>query len=90
MDESVLGQTHPSGSLALGAILREARETAGYTQSELARLTKLHQTTISKIERGERGISVAALASLGLCLGPSFTWKILTEIESSASVTSAA
>lgn len=39
---------------AFGRNLRESRENAGITQEELARMTGVHQTSISKIERGKR------------------------------------
>lgn len=39
---------------AFGRNLRESRKNAGITQEELAKITGVHQTSISKIERGKR------------------------------------
>lgn len=53
-----------SGSEYLGHALRMGRLDLGYSQSELARLSGVHPTTINKIEDGERGMSIQTLARL--------------------------
>jgi transcriptional regulator with XRE-family HTH domain len=41
-----------SGMELLGRWIRESRVAAGLTQGQLARLAGMHQTTLSRLERG--------------------------------------
>jgi transcriptional regulator with XRE-family HTH domain len=57
-------ETHP---VAIGERLRWAREQAGLTQSQIARMLKYHRPTISQIEAGQRGVrpdEIARFATL--------------------------
>lgn len=53
-------------------LLREARESAGVTQEELAKRLRMTQSAVSKCERGDRRLDVIELrlwcATLGLSL----------------------
>lgn len=49
---------------ALSKRVREARERAGLSQGELARLAGVHQTYISHVERGRRSLGEDALARI--------------------------
>jgi transcriptional regulator with XRE-family HTH domain len=54
------------GLECLGRALFDARRRAGYTQSQLARISGVHQSTISRIEHGMRLRRLAVLiAALG-------------------------
>jgi XRE family transcriptional regulator, regulator of sulfur utilization len=47
----------------IGAPLRELRQEAGITSQEtLAQKAKLHRTYVGRLERGESGVTVEALA----------------------------
>ena len=52
--------------------LREARRASGVTQEELARRLKQTQSTVSKIERGERRLDVIELRRVCRALGINF------------------
>ena len=63
--------------------LREARRASGVTQEELARRLKQTQSTISKIERGERRLDVIELRRVCRALGinfPKFVRRINTTL----------
>jgi len=47
-----------------GQRLREIREQKGLSQERLAALAGLNRTYISKIERGERTVSIKTVAAL--------------------------
>lgn len=66
-----------SGSSQLAWILTFHRDYELLTQAELARKAGVHPTTISKIEDGERGISMMTLAKLSVPLGMDFARKVL-------------
>jgi transcriptional regulator with XRE-family HTH domain len=58
------------GLECLGRALFDARRRAGYTQSQLARISGVHQSTISRIERGKLdGMRLRRLAVLIAALG---------------------
>ena len=49
----------------LGRWIREARLSAGMTQAQLARLAGMHQTTLSRLERGRlEGLRLHRLAAI--------------------------
>jgi transcriptional regulator with XRE-family HTH domain len=52
----------------LGAAIREARLTAGYTQEEIARVLGVTPATIARYELGIRRLSVGALLQLAAAL----------------------
>ena len=57
------------GLKCLGRSLFDARRRAGYTQVQLARISGIHQSTISRIERGRLdGMRLWRLALLIACL----------------------
>lgn len=55
--------------LRIGAVLREARETAGLTQEELARKLKTKKTAISRIENHAEDIKLSTLEKVAHALG---------------------
>lgn len=54
--------------ILFGQHLREIRERKGISQEKLAALAGLDRTYISKIERGERNISIETAAKLAEAL----------------------
>lgn len=54
--------------------LRIAREAAGLTQGQVARMMKLHRPTISEIEAGRRRVSADELARFAEIYGTSANW----------------
>lgn len=50
---------------ALASVLKEAREAAGLTQSQLAGFAGLSEIYLSSLERGQRGDSINALMLIG-------------------------
>lgn len=54
--------------LKLGQRIKEIRIKQGYSQEELASLSKLHRTYISDIERGERNVSVENIEKIAKAL----------------------
>ncbi len=49
--------------------IKEARKRVGISQAELARRVGLHQSGVSRIERGTRALSVARLRRFAAALG---------------------
>lgn len=49
--------------------IRRLREGAGFTQGKLAQYMGVDQSLVSKIEKGERGLSVDALEKLATLFG---------------------
>ena len=53
----------------IGRWILDARRRAGFTQAQLARMSGLHQSTISRLERGKlQGLSLHRLAVLAAVL----------------------
>jgi transcriptional regulator with XRE-family HTH domain len=53
------------GMELLGRWIRESRRQAGMTQAQLARLAGIHQTTLSRLERGRlEGLRLHRLAAI--------------------------
>lgn len=48
----------------IGRSIRLLRENAGFTQDSLARFMGIDQSTVSKIEKGERGLSTEMIDKL--------------------------
>jgi ribosome-binding protein aMBF1 (putative translation factor) len=53
----------------VGVMLRQARETAGLTQEELARKLKTKKTAISRIENHAEDIKLSTLERVAIALG---------------------
>lgn len=58
----------------VAARLRLARETAGLTQGQVARLMHKHRPTVSEIEAGRRRVSAEELVQLADLYGVSTSW----------------
>src|SRR4051794_19408128 len=54
--------TLPDEKAHIGARLRWAREQAGFSQGQVAKLLEVHRPTISQIENGERMVKAAEVA----------------------------
>jgi transcriptional regulator with XRE-family HTH domain len=48
--------------MSIGSTIRKIREQKGITQQQLAALVNMHRSNYSKVESGERELSVTALA----------------------------
>lgn len=66
-------ETKPS---AVGERLRWAREQAGLTQTQIARLLKYHRPTISQIEAGQRIVRPDEIARFATLYGVQESWII--------------
>ena len=55
--------------LKIGVMLRQARESAGITQEELARRLKTQKTAISRIENHAEDIKLSTLERVAVVLG---------------------
>jgi transcriptional regulator with XRE-family HTH domain len=53
----------------IGARIRKARESKGYTQEELAHVAALDRSFVGGLERGEHNMSVLTLITLARALG---------------------
>jgi ribosome-binding protein aMBF1 (putative translation factor) len=60
----------------IGVILRQARETAGLTQEELARRLHTQKTAISRIENHAEDIKLSTLERVASALGKRLEVKI--------------
>lgn len=52
----------------LGSAIRRARNSAGFSQEELADRANLHRTYIGGVERGERNVGFKNLIAIGAAL----------------------
>ena len=64
-------ETNPS---AIGERLRWAREQAGLTQAQIARMLSYHRPTISQIEAGQRVVRPDEIARFASLYGVQETW----------------
>jgi transcriptional regulator with XRE-family HTH domain len=53
-----------------------ARQQAGLSQGQVAKILKLHRPTISEIEAGRRGVSADELAEFSKVYGVTISWLI--------------
>lgn len=60
----------------IGAVLKQARETAGLTQDELAKRLKTKKTAISRIENHADDIKLSTLEKVAHALGRRLKVKI--------------
>lgn len=58
----------PHFNWALASVIKEARESAGLTQSQLAGFAGLSEIYLSSLERGSRGDSINALMHIARVL----------------------
>lgn len=56
--------------------LREAREAAGLSQGQVAKLMNKHRPTISEIEAGRRKVKAEELVEFGELYGVSTAWIV--------------
>ncbi len=59
---------------AIGDRLRIARELAGLSQSQVAKMLNLHRPSISEIEANRRKVSAEEIARLSQIYGVSVSW----------------
>lgn len=64
--------------LKIGVILRQARESAGLTQEELAKRLKTKKTAISRIENHAEDIKLSTLERVAIALGKRLEVHILS------------
>jgi len=67
--------------IKIAAKLREAREAAGLSQGQVAKLVKKHRPTISEIEAGRRRVSAEELSEFSELYGVSIEWITSTKDE---------
>jgi transcriptional regulator with XRE-family HTH domain len=66
---------------AIAARLRAARQAAGLSQGQVARLLEIHRPTISEIEAGRRRVSAEELADFAKIYGVSIEWLSCADTE---------
>ena len=59
---------------AIGSRLKTAREEAGLSQGQLAKMMDMHRPTISEIEAGRRNVTSDELAKLAEIFGVNLSW----------------
>jgi len=64
---------------AIAARLRAAREQAGLSQSQAAKVVGLHRPAITEIEAGRRSVSAEELAALADTYGVDTNWLVEAE-----------
>jgi transcriptional regulator with XRE-family HTH domain len=69
----------------IAARLKTAREAAGLSQGQAAKLLKMHRPTISEIEAGRRRVAGEELAQFAKLYGVSVEWLTMATEESDAS-----
>lgn len=67
---------HTAPYKVLLARLVAARQTAGYTQAEVAKALRMPQSRLSRIERGERRLDVIELSELAAFYGKSLSYFV--------------
>ncbi len=72
--------------MAIAARLKAAREQAGLTQGQVARILGLHRPAISELEAGRRSVSAEELDTLAETYGVSVDWLLNKEEVDSARV----
>jgi transcriptional regulator with XRE-family HTH domain len=63
----------------LATRMRAAREQAGLSQGQVARLLNMHRPTVSEIEAGRRRVTAEELALFAKTYGVSVSWLAGTE-----------
>jgi transcriptional regulator with XRE-family HTH domain len=72
--------------MAIAARLKAAREQAGLTQGQAAKILGLHRPAVSEIEAGRRSVSAEELATLAETYGVSVEWLANAEAADAARV----
>ena len=67
----------------LGERLRQARDAAGLSQGQVARLLKMHRPTITDMESGSRKVTAGELARFSELYKVSLEWLTGTETHNS-------
>jgi len=62
--------------LAIAGRLREARERAGLSQGQVARLVDMHRPTVTEIEAGNRKVVADELSTFADLYGVSAEWLL--------------
>lgn len=75
-----MSNTDSKGS-AFGARLRLAREQAGLSQGQVAKMLNLKRPSISEAEAGRRKVSTEELVEFARIYGVSISWLAGTEAE---------
>lgn len=72
---------HPGSSAAnaIGSRLRFAREQAGLSQAQVARVMNMHRPTVSQIEAGQRSVRPDEIAQLAKLYGVRQGWIVSGE-----------
>ena len=70
-----------SKGVAIGARLRLAREQAGLSQGQVAKMLHLSRPSISEVEAGRRKVSAEELVELARIYGVSIYWLAGAEAE---------
>lgn len=63
-----------SGKEKVAERLKLARELAGLTQAQVAKMLKMHRPTISEIEAGRRNVSAQELSKFAEIYGVEVSW----------------
>ena len=70
---------------AIATRLRLAREMAGLTQGQVAKIRGWHRPTVSEIEAGRRRVAADELSNLAELYGVSVSWIVEEDQEHSSS-----
>jgi transcriptional regulator with XRE-family HTH domain len=62
--------------LALASRLKQAREMAGLSQGQVAKILDMHRPSVTEIESGNRKVSADELAALAATYDVSPTWLL--------------
>jgi transcriptional regulator with XRE-family HTH domain len=71
-----MSKNDETSATAIGERLRWAREQAGLTQTQIARMLKYHRPTISQIEAGQRIVRPDEIARFASLYGVQEAWII--------------
>lgn len=75
-----MSKAYPKGATT-AAKLRIAREQAGLSQGQVAKMLHLHRPSISEVEAGRRKVSTDELAEFARIYDVSVSWLVNTEGE---------
>lgn len=70
---------HLSTSAAIANRLRTARERAGLSQGQVAKMLGLHRPSVTEMEAGRRKVSAEELAELAEIYGVDIKWLVYGE-----------